>query len=40
MAQYCEIAKATTNCTDNCYECLKENAKLRGLGLRPLPLRN
>ena len=29
MAQYCEIAKATTNCTDNCYECLRGETKIR-----------
>lgn len=29
MAQYCEIAKTTTNCTDNCCECLEEEAKTR-----------
>lgn len=31
MTQYCEIAKATTNCTDNCYECLRDDAKIRGI---------
>ena len=31
MAQYCEIAKVTTNCTDNCYECLRRKTKLRGI---------
>ncbi len=31
MAQYCEIAKATTNCTDNCYECLRGETKIRGI---------
>ena len=29
MAQYCEIAKVTTNCTDNCYECLRRKTKTR-----------
>lgn len=29
MAQYCEIASKTTNCTENCRECLKEEAKSR-----------
>lgn len=24
MAQYCEIARKVTNCTDNCRECLEE----------------
>lgn len=27
MAQYCEIAKTTTNCTDDCKKCLKEERK-------------
>ena len=31
MAQYCEIAKVTTNCTDNCYECLRRKTKIRGI---------
>ena len=31
MAQYCEIAKATANCTDNCYECLRGETKIRGI---------
>ena len=31
MAQYCEIAKVTTNCTDNCYECLRGETKIRGI---------
>lgn len=29
MAQYCELAKTVTNCTDNCRACLKEEAKAR-----------
>ena len=29
MAQYCELAKTMTNCTDNCRACLKEEAKTR-----------
>ena len=29
MAQFCEIAGKVTNCTDNCRECLKEEAKSR-----------
>lgn len=24
MAQYCELARKVTNCTDNCRECLEE----------------
>ena len=24
MAQYCEICKKVTNCTDDCERCLKE----------------
>ena len=31
MAQYCEIAKATTNCTNNYYECLRGETKIRGI---------
>lgn len=27
MAQYCELAKTTTNCTDDCKKCLEEEAK-------------
>ena len=27
MAQYCEIAKTTTNCTDDCKKCLEEERK-------------
>ena len=29
MAQYCELAKTVTNCTDNCRTCLEEEAKTR-----------
>lgn len=29
MAQYCEIAKTTTNCTENCKKCLEEERKER-----------
>lgn len=29
MAQYCEIAKTVTNCTDNCRTCLEEETKTR-----------
>ena len=29
MAQYCEIAKTVTNCTDNCCTCLEEETKTR-----------
>ena len=28
MAQYCEICKQFTNCTDDCERCLKEEAQL------------
>ena len=31
MAQYCEIAKKVTNCTDNCRICLEEEAKTRDI---------
>lgn len=31
MAQYCEIARKVTNCTDNCRECLEEEAKTRDI---------
>ena len=31
MAQYCEIAKVTTNCIDNCYEYLRRKTKIRGI---------
>lgn len=27
MAQYCELAKTVTNCTDNCRACLREELK-------------
>lgn len=27
MGQYCEIADAYTNCTDNCDRCLEEEKK-------------
>lgn len=27
MARYCEIAKTTTNCTDNCRVCLEEERR-------------
>lgn len=27
MAQYCEIAKRVTNCTENCKVCLEEETK-------------
>ena len=29
MAQYCEIARKVTNCTENCKGCLEEEAKTR-----------
>ena len=29
MAQYCELAKTVTNCTDNCRACLEEETKTR-----------
>lgn len=29
MAQYCEIARKVTNCTDNCEACLKEETNDR-----------
>lgn len=29
MAKYCEIAGKITNCTENCRECLKEEARSR-----------
>lgn len=29
MAQYCEIAKTVTNCTDNCKVCLEEETNDR-----------
>lgn len=29
MARFCEIAGKTTNCTDNCKDCLEEEAKTR-----------
>ena len=29
MAQYCEIARKVTNCTENCKSCLEEEAKTR-----------
>lgn len=29
MAQYCEIARTVTNCTDNCRTCLEEETKTR-----------
>ena len=29
MAQYCEIAGKVANCTDNCKNCLEEEAKTR-----------
>lgn len=29
MTKYCELAKTTTNCTENCKICLKEEAKTR-----------
>lgn len=29
MAQYCEIAKTVTNCTENCRTCLEEETKTR-----------
>ena len=29
MAKFCEIAKAVTNCTDNCKSCLEEETKTR-----------
>lgn len=29
MAQYCELAKTVTNCTDDCRACLEEEAKTR-----------
>lgn len=29
MAQYCEIARKVTNCTDNCKACLEEETKAR-----------
>ena len=28
MAQYCEICKQVTNCTDDCRECLAEEKEL------------
>ena len=31
MAQYCEIARKVTNCTDNCEACLKEEKKVRDI---------
>ena len=31
MAQYCEIAKTVTNCTDRCRECLEEETKARDI---------
>ena len=27
MTKYCELAKTTTNCTENCKVCLEEEAK-------------
>ena len=27
MTKYCELAKTTTNCTENCKACLEEEAK-------------
>ena len=29
MPKFCEIAGKVTNCTDNCRECLEEEAKTR-----------
>ena len=29
MTKYCELAKTTTNCTDNCRICLEEETKTR-----------
>lgn len=29
MTKYCELAKTTTNCTENCRACLKEEIKTR-----------
>ena len=29
MAQYCEIARKVTNCTENCKGCLEDEAKAR-----------
>ena len=29
MTKYCELAKTTTNCTENCKACLEEEAKTR-----------
>ena len=29
MAQYCEIARKVTNCTENCKGCLEEETKTR-----------
>lgn len=29
MTKYCELAKTTTNCTENCKVCLEEEAKTR-----------
>ena len=29
MAQFCELAKTVTNCTDNCRACLEEETKTR-----------
>ena len=29
MAQFCKIAGKVTNCTENCRECLEEEAKTR-----------
>lgn len=31
MAQYCEIARKVTNCTENCRECLEEEEKVRDI---------
>ena len=31
MAQYCEIARKVTNCTENCKCCLEEEAKTRDI---------
>ena len=31
MAQFCEIAKKVTNCTENCKTCLEEEAKVRDI---------
>lgn len=31
MTKYCELAKTTTNCTENCKACLEEEAKTRDI---------